>query len=160
MGDIATKIVELNTVKSSIKSAIANKGIDMTGVPFTEYANKIEGIVTQTEPTIAQSTNYDNVVNKDITVSKDFDGILMCQCGKEKGGAIYVYAKSVSGTFETFELLDDRTQAYGSAARVGCSLYRLKCKANSVIQVYGTNNKSATSGNQNCAYIIHFISYN
>lgn len=45
MGDIATKIVELNTVKSSIKSAIASKGIDMTGVPFTEYPEKINEIV-------------------------------------------------------------------------------------------------------------------
>lgn len=46
MGDIATKIVELNTVKSSIKSAIASKGIDMTNVPFTEYASKIDEIET------------------------------------------------------------------------------------------------------------------
>lgn len=157
---IADKLTQLNNVKLAIKNAIINKGVDMTGVPFTQYASKIGEIVTQTEPTLAQSTNYQNVVYKNITVSNDFDGLLICHCGKESSNGIYTYAKSVSGTFETFKLLDDRTQAYGNAAQIGCSVYRLKCKANSVIQVYGTNTKSATSGNNNCAFIVHFISLN
>jgi uncharacterized repeat protein (TIGR02543 family) len=38
---IADKLLQLNQVKQDIKTAIENKGISMTDVAFTEYANKI-----------------------------------------------------------------------------------------------------------------------
>lgn len=38
---IADKLAQLNNVKLAIKNALINKGIDMTGVPFTDYASKV-----------------------------------------------------------------------------------------------------------------------
>lgn len=46
MSNIATKLSEVSAVKSALKGALTAKGIDMTNVPFTEYANKIEEIKT------------------------------------------------------------------------------------------------------------------
>lgn len=34
-------ITQLTSVKTNIKNALIAKGIDMTGIPFTEYAAKI-----------------------------------------------------------------------------------------------------------------------
>lgn len=39
---IADKLTQLNNVKLAIKQALINKEVDMTGVPFTEYASKID----------------------------------------------------------------------------------------------------------------------
>ena len=41
---ISNKIIQLNQVKQDIKTAIEMKGIPMTNVAFTEYANKIADI--------------------------------------------------------------------------------------------------------------------
>ena len=41
---IADKLTELQATKTAIKTAIENKGQDLNGVPFTEYAEKIEAI--------------------------------------------------------------------------------------------------------------------
>ena len=38
---VADKLLQLNQVKQDIKEAIEMRGIDLTGVAFTEYANKI-----------------------------------------------------------------------------------------------------------------------
>jgi hypothetical protein len=38
---VADKLLQVNQVKQDIKTAIENKGIPMTNVAFTEYANKI-----------------------------------------------------------------------------------------------------------------------
>ena len=38
---VADKLLQLNQVKQDIKTAIEMKGIDLTGVAFTDYANKI-----------------------------------------------------------------------------------------------------------------------
>lgn len=38
---VADKLLQLNQVKQDIKTAIETKGVDMTDVAFTEYANKI-----------------------------------------------------------------------------------------------------------------------
>ena len=38
---ISSKLLQLNQVKQDIKTAIETKGIPMTDVAFTEYANKI-----------------------------------------------------------------------------------------------------------------------
>jgi surface protein len=41
---IANKLIDINNAKQDIKQAISNKGVDMTGVPFTRYAEKIDEI--------------------------------------------------------------------------------------------------------------------
>ena len=45
---IADKLLELNDVKQDIKTAIEDKGVDMTDVPFTDYPTKIDSITTGT----------------------------------------------------------------------------------------------------------------
>lgn len=41
MATIAENLLELQQVKTDIKTAIKSKGQDLTDVPFTEYADKI-----------------------------------------------------------------------------------------------------------------------
>ena len=41
---VADKLLQLNQVKQDIKAAIENKGVDLTGVTFADYANKISDI--------------------------------------------------------------------------------------------------------------------
>ena len=45
---IADKLLELNDVKQDIKTAIEDKGVDMTDVPFTDYPTKIDSITVGT----------------------------------------------------------------------------------------------------------------
>ena len=42
MATVNELITELTGVKNDIKNALIDKGVDMTGVPFTEYAEKVE----------------------------------------------------------------------------------------------------------------------
>lgn len=42
MATISENLQTLNEAKAAIKTAIENKGVDLTDVPFTEYAEKIE----------------------------------------------------------------------------------------------------------------------
>ena len=44
MATIAEQLVQVNTTKHQMKAAIENKGIDMTDVPLTSYATKINEI--------------------------------------------------------------------------------------------------------------------
>lgn len=46
MATVAENLQTLNEAKSAIKMAIEAKGQDMTDVPFTQYAEKIEGMST------------------------------------------------------------------------------------------------------------------
>ena len=39
---IADKLTQLNNVKLAIKNALISKEVDMTNVPFTSYASKID----------------------------------------------------------------------------------------------------------------------
>ena len=43
---ISEKLNSLNQVKSDIKNAVEAKGVDLTDIPFTEYATKIAEITT------------------------------------------------------------------------------------------------------------------
>ena len=43
---ISDLLTQLNDVKQAIKQAISNKGVNMSNVPFTEYASKINSIPT------------------------------------------------------------------------------------------------------------------
>ena len=51
---IADKLLELNAVKQGIKTALENKGVDLTGVDFGGYAEKIDVLPTVVELTQAQ----------------------------------------------------------------------------------------------------------
>lgn len=44
MKTIADRLNAVKQVKEDIKTAIEKKGVDMEGVPFTEYAGKVEGL--------------------------------------------------------------------------------------------------------------------
>ena len=46
MATISENLQTLQTTKASIKTAIENKGQDLTDVPFTQYASKIDAIQT------------------------------------------------------------------------------------------------------------------
>lgn len=43
MATVNELLTELTGVKNDIKNALIDKGVDMTGVPFTEYAEKVSG---------------------------------------------------------------------------------------------------------------------
>ena len=101
---------------------------------------------------LSQSEQWQNVATSDRTITNATDGYLVVLGWRDGSGNFYTYAKSVSGV-TTLELLGDYTQPYGSAAKGGASIYRLKCDANAVITIYGTNTRSSTSGNQNGAFI-------
>lgn len=49
MATVNELIEQLNAVKAGIKQGLIDKGVDMTGVPFTEYSSKIEEIIDFTE---------------------------------------------------------------------------------------------------------------
>ena len=38
---VQDKMTQLQAVKADIKQALINKGVDMAGIPFTEYAEKL-----------------------------------------------------------------------------------------------------------------------
>lgn len=70
---VSDKLIELNSVKQEIKVAIEGKGQDMTGVPFTDYAEKIDAISAGggvSESTV--STRPENPQDGDITFDTDF----------------------------------------------------------------------------------------
>ena len=54
MGRLTDNLTALIGVKNNIKDAIENKGVDMTGVPFTEYHEKIDVLPAVVELTQAQ----------------------------------------------------------------------------------------------------------
>ena len=68
---IADKLTQLNNVKLAIKNAIINKGVDMTGVPFTQYASKIDSIETGATQSYSASADGSYTTNK-LTVTKSF----------------------------------------------------------------------------------------
>ena len=49
MATISENLQTLNEAKAAIKTAIENKGVDMTDVPFTQYGEKIGDMTTLTE---------------------------------------------------------------------------------------------------------------
>ena len=60
---IASKLLQVNQVKQDIKTAIENKDVDLTGVDFGGYAEKIDALPAVVELTQAQYdalSVYDN----------------------------------------------------------------------------------------------------
>ena len=51
---VADKLLQLNQVKQDIKTALENKGVDLTGVDFGGYAGKIDELPAVVELTQAQ----------------------------------------------------------------------------------------------------------
>jgi hypothetical protein len=65
MATIAENLITLNETKQAIKTAIEEKGQDLTDVPFTEYADKIEAITSGVKPnpvplTVTENGVYEN----------------------------------------------------------------------------------------------------
>lgn len=112
----------------------------------------LKNLMESGDLTIAQTEKWQNVTNSNRTIQSAVDGYLVCLGGRDGSGSYYTYAKSVSGVTELTKLAD-LTQGYGSAAKVGGAIYRLKCSANAVINIYGTNAQNSTSANQNGAFL-------
>ncbi len=75
---IADKLTQLNTIKQNIKQAIINKGVSMTGVPFTQYHTKIAEISGGGEtPTdgdyLVRFIDYDGTILKEQWVDSGED---------------------------------------------------------------------------------------
>ena len=104
---------------------------------------------------LLKSGTLNDMIHTDITLNKDFDGLLLCSSFRQGSGGLYCYAKQVSGTFDMFQRIDTRNGVY-STARGGCSVYKIKCKAGSVVQIYSTNNKDQIEPNQEttCFYYL------
>ena len=47
MATIAENLQTIQNIKQDIKTAIENKGVDMTNTPFTEYSTKIDEISSE-----------------------------------------------------------------------------------------------------------------
>lgn len=118
----------------------------------------IKNIMGGGELSVAQTEKWYNVTNSNRTISSAVDGYLVCLGGRDGNGSYYTYAKSVSGVTE-LTLLADLTQTYGSAAKVGGSVYRLKCSANAVVNIYGTNTQGSSTANQNGAFLEFVLTY-
>lgn len=61
---IADKLTQLNNVKLAIKNALINKGIDMTGVAFTNYASKIDGVGDYTQSSVYSYSGSDKALGE------------------------------------------------------------------------------------------------
>ena len=55
---VADKLLQVNQVKQDIKTAIETKGVPMTNVAVTEYANKILDIVGVVDEYFYSSKTY------------------------------------------------------------------------------------------------------
>ena len=60
---VADKLLQVNQVKQDIKTAIETKGVPMTNVAFTEYANKILDIVGVVDEYFYYSKAYYTITN-------------------------------------------------------------------------------------------------
>lgn len=106
--------------------------------------------------TLSETQQWQNVQTSDRTVTNAIDGYLVVLGWRDGSGNFYTYASKKTGV-ETLELIADYTQPYGSAAKGGASIYRIKAAANDVVTIYGTSTKSSSTANQNGAYIAMFL---
>lgn len=103
---------------------------------------------------VKQTEIFNNVSERNVTLDENIKGILVCSACKENTGNLFCYARSNDAALT---LLKDSTTIYPNSARLGSSVYLIDGKAGDVITIYGTNTKSATSGNQGCGFIAYFI---
>ena len=117
--------------------------------------DNIINTVNYSELTLLKSDTLNDMVHTDITLNEDFDGLLLCSSFRQGSDGLYCYAKKISGTFDIFQRIDTRNGVYASA-KGGCSVYKIKCKAGSVVQIYSTNNKDQIEPNQatTCFYYL------
>ena len=107
--------------------------------------------------TVTQTFNWQNVTNKNQTITNATDGYLVVLGTRNGTGKFYTYAKNVSNV-STITLLSDLTQVYGSSAKCGGSVYRFVCSAGATVNIWGTNTKSSTDANQNGAFLTFVLS--
>lgn len=107
--------------------------------------------------TVTQTFNWQNVTNKNQTITNAADGYLVVLGTRNGTGNFYTYAKKVSGV-TTLTLLGDLTQVYGSSAKCGGSVYRFVCSAGAVVNIYGCNTRGSTDANQNGAFLTFVLS--
>ncbi len=67
IAEIAENLLQLNEAKQAIKTAIENKGQDLTDIPFTGYAEKIAGIVLGRKFTTGTITFTSTLAQQTIT---------------------------------------------------------------------------------------------
>ena len=103
---------------------------------------------------IKQTEIFNNASEKNIPLYANIKGFLVCSACKENTGNLFCYARSNDATLT---LLKDSTTIYPNSARIGSSVYLIDGKAGDVVTIYGTNTKSAASGNQGCGFIAYFI---
>ena len=78
---IADKLIQLNTTKQNIKQAIIDKGVDLTGIPFTDYHTKIAEI------TGGGSGEVPIDPSKPLVRFIDYDGTILKQESVDIGGS-------------------------------------------------------------------------
>ena len=107
--------------------------------------------------TVTQTFNWQNVTNKNQTITNATDGYLVVLGTRNGTGNFYTYAKGVSDV-TTITLLGDLTQVYGSSAKCGGSVYRFVCSASAVVNIWGTNTRNSSDANQNGAFLTFVLS--
>lgn len=81
MATISENLQTLNEAKLAIKTAIENKGIDLTDVPFTEYAEKIEATPRSIKKYLEAGGNFrmSNVVDfRPLLEYNDTENVTSC----------------------------------------------------------------------------------
>jgi hypothetical protein len=74
MATVNELLTELNGVKNDIKNALIDKGVDMTGVPFTEYAEKVADAGEKSSVIVLSTNGSGGSSNSHIIVEEE------CNC--------------------------------------------------------------------------------
>lgn len=106
---IADQLTQLNQVKSEIKQALIDKGVDMTGVPFTGYAKKLTEMSGLTPSVISRVKNCrllfpytsDTIDNSLYSVPLSTNGATLTQDGATFADGKYVGIESALDDYLT-----------------------------------------------------------
>lgn len=155
---ISDLLTQLNKTKQAIKQAISNKGVNMSNVPFTEYASKIEeiySIPTKTQ-TVTQSVSTGWSSNGSNTIN--FDQLILISgftsLSLSGSGAGVLSVRTPSGSGITTVNGDGVNAAHSSnctmtAYQGNLSEDRVETKSFTV-GGHGTTNKLTFSNNIKC----------
>lgn len=117
MATVEEKITELQGVKNDIKQALIDKGVDMSGVPFTGYAGEIEGMSGLTPSVISNVKNCklllpytsDTIDNSLYGVPLSTNGAVLSSNGATFAGTKYV---GISDAIDDYLTSYNSTQPY------------------------------------------------